>query len=67
MLDESNVESFNSNYKVKPVLRSKIDISSLKKAVADGTIDAICSDHSPQDIESKEVGVRFCSAWCYWL
>ncbi|HNR20231.1 MAG TPA: dihydroorotase [Bacteroidia bacterium] len=59
LLDESNVESFNSNYKVKPVLRSKSDISTLKKAVADGTIDAICSDHSPQDIESKEVEYDF--------
>lgn len=59
LFDETNVESFNSNYKVKPVLRSKSDITALKKAVADGTIDAICSDHSPHDVESKEVEYYF--------
>jgi dihydroorotase len=58
-LDETSVESFDSNFKVKPVLRSKADIVAIKKALADGIIDAICSDHSPQDIESKDVEYDF--------
>lgn len=58
-LDDTAVETFSSNVKVKPVLRSKSDISALKKALADGTIDAICSDHSPHEIESKEVEYDF--------
>ena len=53
MLDETLVESFNSKFKVKPVLRSKADIQALKKGIADGVIDCISSDHSPQDIEVK--------------
>ena len=57
LVDETAVEFFDSNYKVHPVLRSKADIASLKKALADGTIDAICSDHTPQDIESKDVEI----------
>jgi len=54
MLDDSLLHDFDTNYKVKPPLRSKEDIIALKNALADGTIDAICSDHSPEDIESKK-------------
>jgi dihydroorotase len=46
---------FDSNYKLNPPLRTKNDIESLRKGIADGTIDAITSDHRPQDIESKDV------------
>ncbi len=53
MLDETLVESFDSKYKVKPVLRSRTDIQALKKGITDGVIDCVCSDHSPQDIEVK--------------
>jgi len=54
MLDDSLLEGFDTNYKVTPPLRSKEDIEALKKGVADGTIDVICSDHSPEDIENKK-------------
>jgi dihydroorotase len=39
---------------VKPPLRSKDEIETLKKALADGTIDIVCSDHSPEDVENKK-------------
>lgn len=54
-LDESLLEEFDTNYKVTPPLRTKADTEALRKALADGTIDAITSDHSPEDIENKEV------------
>lgn len=54
-LDDSAVTGFDSNYKVNPPLRSKDDIKALKKALADGLIDVICSDHRPEDEESKKV------------
>lgn len=54
-LDESLLEDFDTNYKVTPPLRTKSDTEALRKALADGTIDAIASDHSPEDIENKEV------------
>ncbi len=54
MLDDSLLQDFDTKYKVKPPLRSKEDIDALKKAVADGTIDVICSDHSPEDTEHKK-------------
>lgn len=54
-LDDTNLKSFDSNYKLNPPLRTREDIEALKKGIADGTIDAISSDHRPQDIESKDV------------
>lgn len=54
-LDETLLVGFDSNYKLNPPLRTKADTEALKKGIADGTIDAITSDHRPQDIESKDV------------
>lgn len=55
LLDETELEGFDTNYKVNPPLRTKDDIEALKKGIADGTIDVIVSDHNPQDIESKDL------------
>ncbi len=55
LLDDSELEGFDTNYKVNPPLRTKEDIDALKKGIADGTIDVIVSDHQPQDIESKDL------------
>lgn len=54
-LDETVLEDFDSHYKVKPPLRTKEDIKALKQGLKDGTIDAICSQHTPEDLEHKQV------------
>lgn len=54
-LDDSKLEGFDSYFKVKPPLRTKKDIAALIKGLKDGTIDAICSDHSPEEEETKVV------------
>lgn len=54
ILDDSSCITFDSNFKLSPPLRTINDVESLIKGINDGTIDAICSDHSPEDIESKE-------------
>jgi dihydroorotase len=54
-LDDTALMDFDSNYKLNPPLRTKPDIEALRKGLADGTIDAITSDHRPQDIESKNI------------
>lgn len=54
-LDDSVLSGFDSNFKLNPPLRIKTDVEALRKGLADGTIDAITSDHRPQDIESKDV------------
>ncbi len=53
VLDDSSLKEFNTNLKVKPPLRGRKDIDALIKGVADGTIDTISSDHSPEDVETK--------------
>ena len=53
LLDDSELEGFDTNYKVNPPLRTREDVDALKKGLADGTIDVIVIDHNPQDIESK--------------
>ncbi|MBL4623885.1 MAG: dihydroorotase [Flavobacteriales bacterium] len=53
-LNDSHIESFDSNYKTLPPLRSVSDITALIKGLKDGTIDAIISDHTPEDEETKK-------------
>jgi dihydroorotase len=55
LLDDSKLSEFDTNYKVNPPLRPKEDIEALKKGLANNTIDVIVSDHSPEDIESKDL------------
>ena len=54
ILDDSNVVSFDPNYKVDPPLRTKDDIDALISGINDGTIDIIASHHEPQDIDTKK-------------
>ncbi len=52
-LSENDIEPFNSFYHVLPPLRSKDDKKYLQEALANGTINAICSDHQPHDLDAK--------------
>lgn len=54
LLDETELETFDSNLKVLPPLRTKEDIKALIKGIKEGVIDVVCSDHTPQDIENKQ-------------
>lgn len=54
LLDETEMETFDSNLKVLPPLRTKDDIKALIKGIKEGTIDVVCSDHTPEDIENKQ-------------
>ena len=54
-LTDNEIQSFDTNFKVKPPLRSEKDVKSLIKGLKDGTIDMIVSDHNPIDIENKNV------------
>ena len=52
---DEDLAGFNSNLKVLPPLRSKNDQQALLEGLADGTIDAICSNHVPLEQELKKL------------
>ena len=52
--NDETLETFESNFKVTPPLRSEKDRKALIKGVNDGTIDAIVTNHNPQNIEEKQ-------------
>jgi dihydroorotase len=54
-LNEIAVGDYRTFAKVSPPLRSEDDRQAILAGVADGTIDAIASDHSPHDVESKRL------------
>ena len=50
---DADMSTFDSNLKVLPPFRGESDRKALIKGLKDGVIDAICSDHSPEDHEHK--------------
>lgn len=50
---DSALNSYDTNLKVNPPLRTTADVEALKAAVLDGTIDCISSHHYPQDYDHK--------------
>lgn len=55
VLTEDALSDFDTNYKVKPPLRTQKDVDALLEGVKTGVIDAIVSQHKPQEIEFKQV------------
>ena len=53
-LTEHDISSFNSACHVIPPLRTQRDQEALRSALSNGTIDAICSDHQPHDVDAKQ-------------
>ncbi len=53
--DDAVIADFDSNYKVNPPFRTKEDIKALQKALKEGVIDCIVSDHTPHDTEAKQL------------
>mgnify|MGYP001137069303 CR=1 FL=1 len=52
-LTDLDIGHFDSNCRLNPPLRSQRDRDAIRAALHDGTIDAICSDHTPVDDDSK--------------
>ena len=52
---DNAILEYDTNFKVTPPFRSEADRKALIKGVNDGTIDAIVSDHNPQNVENKQV------------
>lgn len=52
-LNENDVQSYRTFFKLSPPLRSEADRKALVAGLADGTIDVVVSGHDPQDAEVK--------------
>jgi len=52
---EEKLAEFDSNWKIVPPLRGSSDADALLEGLADGTIDFICSNHSPWHKEAKNL------------
>ncbi|HEY0261894.1 MAG TPA: dihydroorotase [Chitinophagales bacterium] len=55
LLTHEATRNYDTNTKVNPPLREQHDINALIKGIEDGTIDAITSQHNPQDEECKKL------------
>ena len=53
-LTDACVASYDPVFKVHPPLRTAVDVAAVKVGLADGTIDAIATDHAPHTTEDKE-------------
>jgi len=55
LLDDSYLESYDTNLKVNPPLRSKEHVQALREAVKEGVVDVIATDHAPHAPDEKDV------------
>lgn len=53
ILDESAVEGYNTHAKMKPPLRTREDMEAVRAGLADGSIDAVATDHAPHHRDEK--------------
>jgi len=56
-LNDAHLESFDTNLKVNPPLRSTEDVQALLEAIREGHIDAFATDHAPHTPDEKDVEI----------
>jgi len=54
-LCDHDIGYFNPHARLDPPLRGEADRDALRRGLADGTINAVCSDHTPVDDDAKQV------------
>ncbi|ORJ63632.1 dihydroorotase [Geothermobacter hydrogeniphilus] len=54
-LTEEAVRGYDTNAKMNPPLRTEADLEAVRRGLADGTIDAIATDHAPHHRDEKNV------------
>ncbi|MFA5867586.1 MAG: dihydroorotase [Actinomycetota bacterium] len=53
-LTDKSVIGYDTNFKINPPLRSEADVKACVKGLAEGTVDAIATDHAPHAVQEKE-------------
>ena len=54
-LTDEAIRDYDSSFKMNPPLRSPADVEAILVALADGTVDAIATDHAPHALHEKQV------------
>ena len=54
-LTDEDMRDYDSNYKMNPPLRAASDLEAILVALADGTVDAIATDHAPHALHEKQM------------
>ncbi len=54
-LTDDAVRGYETNAKMNPPLREADDVAAIKSGLADGTIDAIATDHAPHHLDEKDI------------
>ena len=62
IFDDSELENFDSNFKIFPPIRTKEDQQALRAGLLEGSIDMISSMHEPMNIEFKKLEFENASA-----
>ncbi|MGD9345085.1 MAG: dihydroorotase [Candidatus Aminicenantes bacterium] len=55
LLEDASLKNYDTNLKMKPPLRSRSDVKAMIRAMKDGTIDVITTDHAPHTPDEKAV------------
>lgn len=58
-LDDHELMTFDTVFKVNPPLRRSVDLDAIKEGLADGTIDAIATDHAPHSTLEKDIEFEY--------
>jgi dihydroorotase len=53
-LTDEQLRGYDARFKVNPPLRTRADVEAVQAGLADGTIDAIATDHAPHPADQKE-------------
>jgi dihydroorotase len=59
-LTDDCLQTFDSNYKMAPPLRTKADVEAILEGLRDGTLDVIATDHAPHAKEKKSREFDLC-------
>ncbi|MGB6865849.1 MAG: dihydroorotase [Candidatus Aminicenantaceae bacterium] len=57
LLEDASLKNYDTNFKMNPPLRSRSDVKAMVKAMRDGTIDVIATDHAPHTPDEKAVKI----------
>ncbi len=58
-LTDELIAGYDTVYKVNPPIRTALDVEAIKAGLADGTLDAIASDHAPHSSVEKDVEFEY--------